>query len=88
LVLEKLWSANGTKTQQSTVDLTVFVAVPIEEGVGGIGAEARWLNLLCGVRARSSVGCGGKISWWVVCQDCTLEKNLVNVRLHHTRIPM
>ena len=34
--LEKLWSANGTKTQQSTVERTVFVAMPMGEGVGGI----------------------------------------------------
>ena len=39
LQLEKLWSANGTKTQKSTVERTIFVAAPMEEGVGGIGGR-------------------------------------------------
>ena len=81
------WLANGTKAQQSTIELTVFVAAPMGEGVGGIGAKAWWLNWLCGVRERTSASCGGKISWCVVCRDCTLEISFVNFRLHHTRIP-
>ena len=59
--LEKLWSANGTKTQQLTVELTVFVAAPMGGGVGGsIGVKALWLNWLSGVRARRSAGSGRK----------------------------
>ena len=58
--LEKLWLANGTKTQQSTIELTVFVVLPMGESVGGMGAKTRWLNWLCGVRARRSAGGDGK----------------------------
>ena len=85
--IRKVVVSKRHKTQQSTVELTVFVAALMGDGVGGIGAKARWLNWLCGIRARSSVGCGGKISWCVVCRDFTLEQNLANFRLHHTRIP-
>ena len=55
-----LLPTNGTKTQQSTVELTVGVAVLMGEGVGGIGATARWLNWLCGFRVRRSAGGGRK----------------------------
>ena len=58
--LEELWSANDTKTQQSTLQLTVFVAALMGEGVDGIGAKARWLNWLCGFRVRRSAGGGRK----------------------------
>lgn len=58
--IKKLWQANVKNTQQSTVELAFFTAVPMG-GVGGMGAKARRLNLLCGVRARSSVGRGEKI---------------------------
>jgi hypothetical protein len=60
LQLEELWSANDTKTQQSTLQLTVFVAALMGEGVDGIGAKARWLNWLCGFRVRRSAGGGRK----------------------------
>ena len=58
--LEKLWSANRTKTQQSTVELTVFAAAPMGEGVGGIEVKVRWLNWFCCDRARRSADCGVK----------------------------
>ena len=61
--IQKLWLENSKNKQQSTVELTILVATLMGEGVGGMGAKARRLNLLCGVRVRSSVGRGGKISW-------------------------
>ena len=40
--------------------ITVFVALPMGEGVGGMWAKTRWLNWLCGFRVRRSAGGGRK----------------------------
>ena len=47
--LEKLWSANGTKTQQLTVELTVFVAAPMGgcwwyRGEGAVAELVEWAS--------------------------------------------
>jgi hypothetical protein len=41
--------------QQSTIELTVFVAVPMGEGVGSMVAKVWRLNCLCGCGVRSMI---------------------------------
>jgi len=38
--IQKLWMENKSKTQQSTIALTILVAAPMGEGVEGMGAKA------------------------------------------------
>jgi hypothetical protein len=39
-----LWLENSQNPQQSTVELAVFVNVPMGEGAGSMAAKARLLN--------------------------------------------
>ena len=52
------------------------------KGVGGIGAKARWLNWLCGIRARSSAGCGcgGKEIVRLKKNWCILDSTILEFR--------
>jgi hypothetical protein len=47
--IRKLWLENSPNKQQSTVELTIFVDVPVGEGVGSMAANARRMNWWCGV---------------------------------------
>jgi hypothetical protein len=42
--IQKLWLENSQNPQQSTVELAVFVNVPMGEGAGSMAAKARLLN--------------------------------------------
>ena len=71
--IQKLWLENSQNTQQSTVELTIFVDTPMGEGeYGGIGTAVEFV--VWGEDKQCLAGGGGKISWCAVCRDVCLLK--------------